>query len=81
MPNLKRKWKDHNVYNTVGKENQNFITLIWANSKKIVDEKAKVDSSISSDSPACSKESMCLILNIDCFSWSCQSILNIKQLY
>ena len=70
------KWKIHNVYDAVDNCNEKFIDLRWVFSEKYINSelnlKARLvvkglqedNSDILSDSPTCSKESMCLVLNI-----------------
>ena len=66
------KWKNHNFYDTVDNETQEFIGFRWVNSEKCANGKLKVKfrlvtrkdtSNVSNVSPRCSKENLQLILN------------------
>ena len=81
------KWKENNVYTEVKYENQSYISLRWVNTCKYVDGCKKIkarlvargfeeaNSTVLTDSPTCSKESLRLIFTICASkSWKIHSL-------
>ena len=80
------KWKTHKVYDTGDNCNEKLIGLRWVFYEKYINSELNVKArlvakwlekgnSVLSDSPTCSKESMCLISNIIAASkWLCWSV-------